>query len=87
MPQSVLEYVDVDHCLPLEKIASLLVRLSRGRAKEEGDYPVSEEMEYEAKIAGLDPSAVESAAPPGDLSLFSCPECAGPLYELLGTCA
>jgi two-component system, chemotaxis family, protein-glutamate methylesterase/glutaminase len=82
MPKSALEYVDVDYCLPLEKIASLLVRLSRGPAKEEGDYPVSEEMEYEAKIAGLDPSAVESGAPPGDLSSLSCPECAGPLYEL-----
>jgi two-component system, chemotaxis family, protein-glutamate methylesterase/glutaminase len=82
MPQSALEYVDVDHCLPLEKIAPLLVRLSRKPAKEEGDYPVSDEMEYESKIAGLDPSSVESAAPPGELSSFSCPECAGPLYEL-----
>jgi two-component system chemotaxis response regulator CheB len=82
MPQSALEYVDVDHCLPLEEIASLLARLSREPAKEEGDYPVSEEMEYESKIAGLDPSTVESGAPPGELSSFSCPECAGPLYEL-----
>jgi two-component system, chemotaxis family, protein-glutamate methylesterase/glutaminase len=39
-------------------------------------------MEYESKIAGLDPSTVESGAPPGELSSFSCPECAGPLYEL-----
>ena len=82
MPQSALEYIDVDHCLPLEKIASLLAHLSREPAKEEGDYPVSEEMEYESKIAGLDPSAVESEAPPGEPSSFSCPECAGPLYEL-----
>lgn len=57
MPQSALEYVDVDHCLPLEEIASLLARLSRGPAKQEGFYSVSEEMEYESKIAGLDPSA------------------------------
>ena len=77
-----LEYIDVDHCLPLEKIASLLARLSREPAKEEGDYPVPEEMEYESNIAGLDPSAVESEATPGDLSSLSCPECAGPLYEL-----
>jgi two-component system chemotaxis response regulator CheB len=82
MPQSALEYIDVHHCLPLEKIASLLARLSREPAKEEGDHPVSEEMEYESKISGLDPSAVESEAPPGDLSSSSCPECAGPLYEL-----
>ena len=50
--------------------------------KEEGDYPVPEEMEYESNIAGLDPSAAESEATPADLSSLSCPECAGPLYEL-----
>jgi two-component system chemotaxis response regulator CheB len=82
MPQSALEYVDVDHCLPLEKIASLLARLSREPAKGERGYPVSEEMEYESKIAGLDPSVVESEALHGERSSFSCPECAGPLYEL-----
>ena len=82
MPQSALEYIDVDHCLRLEKIASLLAHLSREPTKEEGDHPVSEEMEYESNIAGLDPSAVESEATPGDLSSLNCPECAGPLYEL-----
>ena len=82
MPESALEYVDVDHCLPLEKIAPMLARLSREPAREEGDYPVSEEMEYESKVAGLDPSTVDSEHPPGELSSFTCPECAGPLYEL-----
>ena len=82
MPESALEYVDVDHCLPLEKIAPLLARLSREPAREEGVYPVSGEMEYESKVAGLDPSTVDGEHPPGELSSFTCPECAGPLYEL-----
>ncbi len=82
MPESALEYVDVDHCLPLEKIAPLLARLAREPAREEGEYLVSEEMDYESKIAGLDPSTVEGEDPPGELSSFTCPECAGPLYEL-----
>ena len=53
MPESALEYVDVDHCLPLEKIAPLLDRLSREPAGEEGDHPMPDEMEYESKVAGL----------------------------------
>ena len=82
MPESALEYVNVDHCLPLESIAPLPVRLSREPAEEEGAYPVPDDMELESKIAGLDPSALDSDQRPGTLSHFTCPECSGPLYEI-----
>ena len=81
MPESALEFVDVDHCLPLEEIAPLLDRLCREPAEEEGAYPVSDEMEYESKMARLDPLVVDQKSP-GELSAFTCPECTGPLYEL-----
>jgi two-component system, chemotaxis family, protein-glutamate methylesterase/glutaminase len=74
--------VSVDHRLPLEKIAPLLARLSREPAEEEGAYPVTDDMELESKMAGLDPSVVDSDERPGELSHFTCPECAGPLYEI-----
>lgn len=82
MPESALEYVGADHCLPMEKIAPLLVRLSGEPAKEEGVYPVPDDMELESRIAGLDPSAIDSDERPGELSRFTCPECSGPLYEI-----
>ena len=41
-----------------------------------------DEMEYESKVAGLEPGAVESERPPGQLSTLTCPECGGSLYEL-----
>jgi two-component system chemotaxis response regulator CheB len=82
MPQSALEYVNVDHCLPLDKIASLLARVTHEEAKEEGAYPVPDEMELESKIAGLDPTVIEGDKRPGVLSGFTCPECTGPLYEV-----
>lgn len=82
MPESALEYVDVDHCLPLGGIAPLLARVVREEAKEEGGYPVPDEMELESKLAGLDPSTVDGDQRPGKLSGFTCPECSGPLYEI-----
>ena len=82
MPDSALEYVGADHCLPMEKIAPLLVRLSGEPAKEEGVYPVPDDMELESRIAGLDPTAIDSDERPGELSRFTCPECSGPLYEI-----
>lgn len=80
MPASALEFVEVDHSVALEKIAPLIARLADEPAREEGGYPVPEGMEYEAKVAKLDP-IVEERDPPGELSSFTCPECTGPLYE------
>jgi two-component system chemotaxis response regulator CheB len=82
MPESALEYVGADHCLPMEKIAPLLVRLSGESAKEQGAYPVPDDMELESRIAGLDPTAIDNDERPGELSRFTCPECSGPLYEI-----
>ena len=82
MPESALEYVNVDHCLSLDKIASLLARVTREEAKEEGVYPVPDEMELESKIVGLDPTVIDGDQRPGELSGFTCPECTGPLYEI-----
>jgi two-component system chemotaxis response regulator CheB len=86
MPQSALRYVEVDHRLPAGEIAPLLSRLAREPAiekgAEEGAYPVADDMEFESKIAGLDPTVIESGDHPGELSAFSCPQCAGPLYEI-----
>jgi two-component system, chemotaxis family, protein-glutamate methylesterase/glutaminase len=82
MPQSALQYVEVDHCLPVEEIALLLSRLAREPATGKGAHFVPEDMEFESKIAGLDPTVIDSGDHPGTLSAFSCPECAGPLYEI-----
>ena len=82
MPESALQYVDVDYCLPVDEIAPLLSSLSRKPAKEKGAYLVPDEMEYESKVAGLDSTVIDSDEHPGKLSAFSCPECAGPLYEI-----
>jgi two-component system, chemotaxis family, protein-glutamate methylesterase/glutaminase len=86
MPEHALEYVDVDHCVPLAELASLLDSRCREPAEpggERGAYEgVTDEMEFESKIAGLDPEVVESGEHAGELVGFTCPDCAGPLYEI-----
>jgi two-component system, chemotaxis family, protein-glutamate methylesterase/glutaminase len=44
---------------------------------------VTDEMKFESKIAGLDPEVIESGEHPGELVGFTCPDCAGPLYEII----
>ncbi len=83
MPEHAIEFVDVDHRVPLGKIAPLLERLCREPAGERGAYEeVPEEMEFESKVAGLGPEVINSGEHPGELSGFTCPECTGPLYEI-----
>ena len=50
---------------------------------ERGAYEgVTDDMEFVSKIAGLDPEVVESGEHVGELVGFTCPDCAGPLYEI-----
>ena len=86
MPEHALEYVEVDHRVPLENLASLLDRLCRDPVEPQGERGayegVTDEMEFEAKIAGLDPEVVDGGEHVGVLAGFTCPDCAGPLYEI-----
>lgn len=82
MPESALRYADVDHCVPLRAMAPLLDRLCREPAQEGGGHPVPDELEYESKMAGLDPTVMEGVGRLGQLSGFTCPECSGPMFEL-----
>jgi hypothetical protein len=54
MPLSALENVEVDYTLPLASIGPLLAEL----AKEEGGYPVSENMEEETKLTEMDSAII-----------------------------
>jgi two-component system chemotaxis response regulator CheB len=80
MPESALEHVEVDHRLPLSRIPPLLDRIVRQEAERGGAVP--EDMELEAKMARIDPSTPTNVARLGTPSAFTCPECAGPLWEM-----
>jgi two-component system chemotaxis response regulator CheB len=82
MPLNAIKHVEVDHILPLKEIAPLLVKLADAPAGEEGDYPVSEEMETEVKIAREDNALESGIMKWGEPSIYACPECHGVLLQL-----
>jgi two-component system chemotaxis response regulator CheB len=82
MPQSALRHVDVDHCLPLNGIAPMLVRLATDPAEKKGAKPVSQEIKAEVKIAAEDNALEAGIMNWGEPSVFACPECHGVLMQL-----
>jgi two-component system, chemotaxis family, protein-glutamate methylesterase/glutaminase len=82
MPESALRYVQVDHTLPLTEIASLLARVAQQPAPDEARFPVPHEMEIEANMAKMDEGTMDTEERPGTISVFTCPDCNGPLWEM-----
>ncbi len=84
MPQSALDHGKVDYCLPVSDIALLLGRVAYEEvpAEKEGAYPVPDDTELEDRMARLNPDTPESVPKLGTPSAFTCPECAGPLWEI-----
>ena len=82
MPLSALKHVSVDHCMRLEEIASLLVKLSRMPVEEKEALPMPKQMEAEINIA-KEANAMESGIMDwGEPSYYVCPECHGVLLQL-----
>jgi two-component system chemotaxis response regulator CheB len=77
MPLSVMHDIKVDYSLPIIEIGLLLARLSRERIEEEGQYPVSEDVELEVRIAQQAKESSEliaSVEKLGKISKLTCPE-------------
>lgn len=81
MPRSALEYVAVDHCLPLREIAALLTRRAREPIPPE-QQPASAALVIESAIDEAKVTAMGDTNPVGTLSAFTCPDCRGPLWEI-----
>jgi two-component system chemotaxis response regulator CheB len=82
MPGNALAATAVDYCVPLKRIAPLLVELSKQEApKMPPSVSPKEKHEIEA-IAGNGQESVHLENQPGKPSVFSCPECQGVLWEI-----
>jgi two-component system, chemotaxis family, protein-glutamate methylesterase/glutaminase len=82
MPDSAIENGEVDHIVPLARMADLLDELAREPVEEAGEVSVPDDMEKEAAIEAFDLAAIEDGARPGTPSTLACPECGGTLWEL-----
>ncbi len=85
MPMNVMQYTKVDYSIPLREIAPLLGKLSHEKAEEEGNYPVPDQLEIEARIAEQEMESEELIASVerlGKVSKLTCPDCHGALWEI-----
>jgi len=80
MVESALRYVDVDHCLPAAELGALLAKLAAEPAGETFAAPPT--VRLEAAIAAQEHSTMKEVDRLGELSVFTCPECHGPLWEI-----
>jgi two-component system chemotaxis response regulator CheB len=81
MPRSALDFVPVDYVLPLREMPVVLAGLTREPA--EGTVPPTgallQPMESDLGMVKL---ALDPSDRPGRVSVFSCPECHGTLWEV-----
>jgi two-component system chemotaxis response regulator CheB len=80
MPASAIQYVEVDHVLPVAKIATALARLAN-QPLPEGASAMPQDAR-EADVAELGDASLLTGDLPVPPSGFTCPECGGALWEL-----
>jgi two-component system chemotaxis response regulator CheB len=82
MPQSALNHVHVDYCLPIDEIGPLLVSLTREPGGEQEVGLSADALEKEVWTAEMGTDASDGQEHVGQPSVFSCPECGGVLWEI-----
>jgi two-component system chemotaxis response regulator CheB len=80
MPQSALNNLKVDYCLPLAEMGKVLERLIDRRPVE--SKPIPEDVRTEAVIAERVLSDVKQVSQLGEQVPYNCPNCGGVLWEM-----
>jgi len=81
MPASAIENVEVDHVLPLDRIADAILDLLSDPVPRSNGARGNGDLETEVRKAEMDPS-LEIDDQVGMPSEFTCPECNGGLWEV-----
>lgn len=82
MPESALEYVAVDYCLPLAHIAPRLIQLAHEDISQRGGAAMPALDEGDAVASGRRLWPDDDIEKRGNPSVYTCPECNGPLWEI-----
>jgi len=85
MPSNVLEFVEVDHVIPIAALAALLTKLTTEPARATNN-PAKEDLdrfEIELAIARHDNAFRMGIIEKGELTPFTCPDCHGALTKLI----
>jgi two-component system, chemotaxis family, protein-glutamate methylesterase/glutaminase len=81
MPRSAMDFVNVDHILPVREIAPLLVNLTREQVQLPR-IPTAPAVRRMEPDSGQPQLALTERDRPGHVSVFTCPECSGTLWEV-----
>jgi two-component system chemotaxis response regulator CheB len=82
MPESALEMVEVDFCLPVREIADVLVSLTNGKSTARTIKTVAKSSKGGVKMEDQANVYHPTSEPPGERIPLSCPECNGPMYDV-----
>jgi two-component system chemotaxis response regulator CheB len=84
MPQSALNNVKVDHCVPLADIGPLLIEFANDDVETPDDQgcDVCNRLEAENRIALGDWTSVRAVQHLGKLTRFNCPDCHASMWQL-----
>lgn len=82
MPLNAIEHVAVDHVVHSDVLGELLLKLCSEDVDLAEETPPSHLMQVETDLAMMDDETMNSADHPGEPSGFSCPDCAGVLWEI-----
>jgi two-component system chemotaxis response regulator CheB len=82
MPRSAVEFVGVDHVVPLREIPLLIETLTREHATTDAAEMRGPHLTPLESDLGEERIAVRPEDRPGRVSVYSCPECHGSLWEV-----
>jgi two-component system chemotaxis response regulator CheB len=82
MPQSASDIAGVDHLVPVAGLAALLVDLVDGAPAPERRAPSMDPIERMSDIVNKDFNEQAHNQRRGNVSVFSCPECGGTLWQV-----
>jgi two-component system chemotaxis response regulator CheB len=82
MPRSAMQVVAVHHIMPLREIPVLLMNLALEDAALHPPTKPGAQLQPMEPDPGKVPIALEASDRPGHVSVFSCPECHGTLWEV-----
>jgi two-component system chemotaxis response regulator CheB len=84
MPENAMREVEVDHSVPISKMADLLVRLSKQQAADvmEVNMETDERTAVEISIAAENNAFEQNIMKFGELTPYTCPDCHGVLFSL-----
>jgi two-component system chemotaxis response regulator CheB len=82
MPRTARDIAGADYVLPLAQISTTLIDLVHRSPPKEGDTPVADPEENAQKVVQRAKAEQEAGGKRGDVSVLTCPECGGTLFQL-----